>query len=204
VIGTRRGLIVSCLFVAVACTAHDANPTPSSSPSSPSGVASGTAKPDGRPVVDVAPYWCDLVPREALARMGGFRNGLAEFRTPTDTASQTVCGVKDAEQYGPLGVTWDLKHGRELIAASLRQVSADHPQRLPARLGSGFVSYSPRTSRLPHEAGSLFRCGSREPWIYLALRYVSPGRDATRDLIDLMRIAQKRFGEIYRCSPRPL
>jgi hypothetical protein len=187
------------LLVVTACTdGHGAKPLPTGSP----GGASG--KSDDRPVADLAPYWCDLVPKEALARIGGSRDGLAEFRAPTNTADRAVCGVKDDERYGPLGVTWDLEHGRELIAASLRQVAADHPQRLPAQFGTGYVSYSPGTSRLPYEAGSLFRCGSREPWIYLALRRVSPGRNATNDLTDLMRIAQRRFGKIHGCTPGPV
>jgi hypothetical protein len=189
-----RWLVV--LLVVTACTGHGTKPPPSTgSPGSAGG------KPDDRPVADLAPYWCDLVPKEALTRIGGFQDGLAEFRAPTNSADRAVCGVKDDERYGPLGVTWDLKHGRELIAASLKQVAADHPQRLPAQFGSGYVSYSPGASRLPYEAGSLFRCGSREPWIYLALRRVSPGRNATKDLTDLMRIAQKRFGELHRCTP---
>ncbi|WP_255529969.1 hypothetical protein [Planomonospora sp. ID67723] len=35
--------------------------------------------------------------------------------------------------------------------------------------------------------------------IYLA--QVAKGRDAIKDMIELMRIAQKRYGELYDCTP---
>ncbi|WP_345558814.1 hypothetical protein [Nonomuraea rosea] len=35
--------------------------------------------------------------------------------------------------------------------------------------------------------------------IYLA--QVAKGRDAIKDLIALMRIAQKRYGDLYDCTP---
>ncbi len=120
---------------------------------------------------------------------------------PTESKNLGLCGVKDTEKYGPLSLTWDLTTGRDLLVSGLKQVADDHPQRLPAALGSGFVVYSPSTSHLPYAAGSLFHCGSRDPWIYLALRSVTHGRDATKDLTALVRIAEKRFGEVHRCKP---
>jgi hypothetical protein len=184
---------VPCLFIAVtlACTPHRG---PQSRPS---------ASPvrDARPVIDTAPYWCDLVPKEALSIISGPSHDPAEFRAPTDTNGHSVCGVKDGTKYGPLGVTWDIEHGRELLAASRSQVAADRPRTLPVRLGAGFISYSPGRSGLPYEVAALFRCGSKEPWIYLALRQVSQGRDMTKDLVELMRVAQGRFGKLHRCSP---
>jgi hypothetical protein len=183
------------ITVALACTPHR------SAPSSPS--ASSPAR-DARPVVDRAPYWCDLVPREALSVVSGPSHDPTEFRAPTNSNKHSVCGVRDGARYGPLGVTWDVQHGRELLAASMAQVAADHPRTLPVQLGSGFLSYSPGGSGLPYEVAALFRCGSREPWIYLAVRQVSPGRDMTKDLTDLMRIAQGRFGRLHHCSPKAL
>lgn len=191
-------LALFCLLSA--CTNH----RPATSPRGPSETASGGGRADMRPVVDTAPYWCDLVPRESMARVSGPEHELVEVRSPENTAEQGICSVKDAGRYGPLGVLWDLKGGRASLASNLRQLAADRPRPLPVRLGSGFVAYSPRTSHLPYESGSLFRCGSHEPWIYIALRTVSAGRDATEDLTALMEVAQRRFGEVHRCVPRPL
>jgi hypothetical protein len=87
------------------------------------------------------------------------------------------------------------------MAAGRRQVADDHPQPLPTELGTGYSAYSPRTAKLPYAAEALFRCGAHEPWIFLALRSIAPGRNATEDLIGLMRIAERRFGVLHHCTP---
>jgi len=37
--------------------------------------------------------------------------------------------------------------------------------------------------------------------IDIYLSQISKGRDAIKDLINLMRIAQKRYGVLYNCTP---
>jgi hypothetical protein len=54
---------------------------------------------------------------------------------------------------------------------------------------------------LSYLTASAFQCGSGDAWVDIFLRSISPGRDMTRDLVDLMRIAQGRFGRLHRCSP---
>jgi hypothetical protein len=195
-----------CGSAVVACTSGGSEASPSGSVGmrTPKGGFTTTAKPDSRPVVESAPYWCDLIPKEALGRIMDIKGDLSEFRSSDNSIDRAVCGVKDEGKYGPLGVTWDLTDGRKLIASSLDQAASDHPQELPASLGSGFTVYSPATSRIPYEVAALFRCGSREPWIYIAVRSISQGRNATKDLTDLMRIAQRRFGQLHKCTPKPL
>lgn len=193
-------LALAALCLPLACTDGE----PGTKPRSPSASASTTGKPDLRSVTDIPPYWCDLISKESLTRVSGQEQGLREVRYPENTTERRVCGVKDAARYGPLGVAWDLRDGRASLAANLRQLAADRPRPLPAGLGTGFVAYSPGTSHLPYESGALFRCGADEPWIYIALRDVSPGRNAVKDLTDLMRIAERRFGRVHRCSPGAL
>jgi hypothetical protein len=194
-----------CIATSVACASrgNDASPGSSTATRTPGKSTAGARALDSRPVVDTSPYWCDVIPKEALRRIGGAKLDLTEFRSPDNDKSRAVCGVRDGGKYGLLGVTWDLTKGRELIASSMKRVAADNPERLPASLGSGFTAYSPTTSRVPYEAAALFRCGDRESWIYIAVRSVSEGRDATRDLTDLMRIAQQRFGKIHHCTLLP-
>ncbi|MDX6433994.1 MAG: hypothetical protein QOE54_6360, partial [Streptosporangiaceae bacterium] len=55
----------------------------------------------------------------------------------------------------------------------------------------------------PNHVIALFRCGTREPWLGIELRQVSHGRDAIKDLTQLMRIAEHRFGKLHHCTPMP-
>jgi hypothetical protein len=53
----------------------------------------------------------------------------------------------------------------------------------------------------PYRVSAKFRCGGRDRMIDIYLVQVAKGRDAIKDMIELMRIAQKRYGEIYDCIP---
>jgi hypothetical protein len=55
----------------------------------------------------------------------------------------------------------------------------------------------------PYRVSARFRCGIRERMVDIYLPQVAKGRDAIKDLIALMRIAQKRYGELYDCTPSP-
>jgi hypothetical protein len=164
-------------------------------------------RPTGSPVPGAvhgsAPYWCDLVSRQALTRMSGRSAHLSELRNSTASKDSTICGVRDKEKYGPLVVQWDITGGREEIAAWMKDVAADHPVALPARLGPGFIVYSRSASALPYFAASAFGCGRHDAWVELFVRGFSPGRDTTKDLTDLMRVAQRRLGVLHHCTPRP-
>jgi hypothetical protein len=148
-------------------------------------------------------YWCDLVSRRALTRMSGASAHLSEIRNAEATEDSTICGVRDKERYGPLGVQWDATGGRAEIAEWMKEAASDHPAALPAQLGTGFIVYSLSESRLPYFTASTFGCGARDPWIEIFVRGFSQGRDTTKDLTDLMRFAQRRFGALHHCTPRP-
>jgi hypothetical protein len=53
----------------------------------------------------------------------------------------------------------------------------------------------------PYRVSANFRCDSKERMLDIYLAQVAKGRDALKDLIDLMRIAQKRYGELHNCTP---
>ncbi|MEV1175043.1 hypothetical protein [Nonomuraea sp. NPDC049784] len=45
-----------------------------------------------------------------------------------------------------------------------------------------------------------FKCGGKERLVDIFLAQVAKGRDAMKDLIALMRIAQERYSEVYDCT----
>jgi hypothetical protein len=189
-------IFLTCLTVMNACASGGREKRPAHSPS-----AASPARGDAGPVTDSVPYWCDLVPRRALTRVTSVSSGLSEIRNAGASKDGSLCGVKDDERYGPLAVQWNVEGGRDEIAEWTKDIASDHPARLPAELGSGFTVYTLKETRLPYFTASTFDCGARDAWIEIFLRGVSPGRDATKDLTDLMRIAQRRFREIHRCAP---
>ncbi|RBQ21897.1 hypothetical protein DP939_04275 [Spongiactinospora rosea] len=80
------------------------------------------------------------------------------------------------------------------------------PVPLPADLGKGSVLLlddPPGSVTDPYDVVGVFRCGGVRPWINISLARVAEGRDAVRDLTELMRIAQRRYGELHGCVPRP-
>ncbi|WP_242903179.1 hypothetical protein [Actinomadura terrae] len=78
---------------------------------------------------------------------------------------------------------------------------ATHP--LPADLGSGLAVINPSLGSVPRPnyVISQFLCGKRRPWMSIDFALVARGRDAVRDMMDFMRIAEKRFREIHKCTP---
>jgi hypothetical protein len=76
---------------------------------------------------------------------------------------------------------------------------------LASELGLGFSAYAPgEDEAAPYAVAAVFQCGGQEFAIDIDLRRVSSGRNATKDLTDLMRIAQRRFGQLHKCTPKPL
>lgn len=74
---------------------------------------------------------------------------------------------------------------------------------LPPDLGDGLAVHltnSPLAGQ-PYRVSAKFRCGGRDRMIDIYLAQVAEGRDGINDLIELMRIAQKRYGQIYNCTP---
>jgi hypothetical protein len=155
------------------------------------------------------PYWCGLIPKEAFRRVTGVVGNFIESSS-SSTADDGTCILRDLEGHGELGVGWSLIVGKDVIAKRIERIRTDNvmrsnPKTLPSRLGSGFTAYaSSEDESAPYVVAAVFRCGRREPMINIDLHRVSQRRNATKDLTDLMRIAQNRFGEFHHCSPGPL
>jgi hypothetical protein len=117
--------------------------------------------------------------------------------------------MRDQEERGPLGVGWLTENAKEKVSGRMARIRADinnHDFKpLPSQLGLGFSAYAPAEDEAaPYAVAAVIRCGGQELAIDIDLRRVSPGRNATKDLTDLMRIAQRRFGQLHHCAPKPL
>ncbi|MFG1964539.1 hypothetical protein [Nonomuraea sp. NPDC049028] len=53
----------------------------------------------------------------------------------------------------------------------------------------------------PYRVSAKFRCSGIERMIDIFLPQIAKGRDAIKDLTELMRIAQTRYGHLYNCTP---
>jgi hypothetical protein len=167
------------------------------------GDVSPTRPIDVRPVVDRAPYWCELVPQEAFRRVTGLLEPLTDQKAD---AWQTngACTVKAADKSKPLSVSWSATGDSQRVLDGAHAAWDDsNPTAIPTDLGEGFAALpvnGPHSTQ-PYFVISSFDCGKTRPWLALEVRPIGQGRNAITDLIDLMRIAQTRYGRLFSCVP---
>ncbi|MFI0417518.1 hypothetical protein [Spongiactinospora sp. 9N601] len=155
--------------------------------------------------MDSAPYLCEVVPEKALRQVTGFTGPLKDY-TSGQWAMSGNCLMQDVTP-SPLSLGWGRKDGEKVLERLHGGVFAQYnPTPLPAEMGTGSVLIHPRPPSTidPNDVIAIFRCGDVRPWIHMSLPRVAPGRDPVKDLTDLMRIAQKRYGELHDCTPAPL
>lgn len=160
---------------------------------------------DLRPVADGAPYLCDLVPESSFRRVTGITARVAdEWAGPQTDNGLCLAGVAGDE--GSLGVNWSYNGGDKTVRFQQDTWSSQPAHPFPADLGKGLAVIKPTAGAIarPNYVIAVFSCGEERPWIRIDFAPVVKGRDAVRDMIDFMRIAQKRFGELHKCMPRPL
>jgi hypothetical protein len=191
------GALIICILL-IGCTSrHPNEPSPSTQPR--------IVSTDLRLVVDTPPYWCDFVPQEALDRVtGSNRSALKEQRSGWQSDHGT-CLVGSGKSTSELGLSWDTKNGAKTVARMEGIYKQQFgPVRLPVALGYGFtVKTAEANGERPYYVIATFRCGSIQPWLRIDLLNISSGRDPTKDLTDLMRIAEQRFGKLHHCTPTP-
>ncbi|MFC5829413.1 hypothetical protein [Nonomuraea insulae] len=191
---------IAALLVAIIATACAAGPAPVGPPPS-----SPAPAPDLRPVVDQAPYWCEYIPQEAFRRISGITQPLTEEKDgPWKDDGGCLLSGNGTE---PVGVWWsriDNSAARLKLVRENWQHTDQIP--LPSEIGDGFAAHADNDmlSGRPYYVISRFTCGKKKPWIRIDLETVVKGRDAIKDLTDLMRIAQKRYGHLHNCSPGPV
>lgn len=169
--------------------------------------SSPPAPPSRSPAVQIAdepPYLCDLVPERSFRRITGATFPVAP-RWSGVPSKHGGCLAFAAGRDAPLGIEWSFQEGAKILQRQ-QQAFPDRPRRtLPTELGKGFavVLARPHESRRPNYVIALFGCGKKQPWLRIDFAPVSIGRDALQDMADIMRIAQRRFGELHNCMPRP-
>jgi hypothetical protein len=92
----------------------------------------------------------------------------------------------------------------DFVLNDRRQVYSRHGGvKLPTDLGDGLAAYLPDApfADQPYRIVAKFRCDRREHLITIYLAQIVKGRDAIKDMTELMRIAQKRYGHLYNCTP---
>ncbi|MFI7613933.1 hypothetical protein ACIBP6_22150 [Nonomuraea terrae] len=166
-----------------------------------------TPAPAQEPITDSAPYVCGLIPEQAFRLVSGVTEPLTE---KTDGSRRDGdCWAPDTTPR-PLEVRW-MQEGEGMPREQLDFVLDDRRQvyrrhggvTLPADLGDGLAAYltsSPFADQ-PYRVVAKFQCDDKEQLITIYLARVAEGRDGIKDLVELMRVAQKRYGEVYRCAP---
>lgn len=76
---------------------------------------------------------------------------------------------------------------------------------LPADLGEGMAAYvaNAPVDEPPYQVSAKFRCGTMDRFLDILLPQIAKGRDAIKDLTELMRIAQKRYAQLHDCDLTP-
>ncbi|GAA3214265.1 hypothetical protein [Nonomuraea helvata] len=167
-----------------------------------------TPAPVPQPVVNSSPYVCKLIPEQAFRTISGITAPLVERINGTENNGD--CRAPDAST-PRLGVWWaregsgmPREHMDFLMHEDRRPLYSRYGGiSLPPDLGDGMAAYvrSAPFADQPYRVSALFRCGAKERMIDIYLPQVAKGRDAIKDMIELMRIAQKRYGELYNCTP---
>jgi hypothetical protein len=173
----------------------------------PENDAASEPAPSPQPVSDSAPYICKLVPEQAFRFVSGTTGSLVEKMSGNESSGD--CWAPDVVPR-PLEVGWlqvsertSQEHLDVLMNGRLNIYERHAGVDLPAELGDGMAAHvtnSPLDDQ-PYRVSAKFRCGGRDRMIDIYLAQVAEGRDGIKDLIELMRIAQKRYGQIYNCTP---
>lgn len=169
--------------------------------------AVSTPAPVLHPVVDSAPYICRLVPEQAFRLVSGAAGTLVEKMSGNEYSGD--CSAPNMTP-PPLEVGWLQVGGGtsqehlDLLIDGRRNIYTRHGGvTLPRDLGDGMAARltdSPLADQ-PYRVSAKFRCGGKDRLVDIYLAQAAKGRDAMKDLIELMRIAQKRYSEIYNCTP---
>lgn len=172
------------------CSKQNEHPTPP--------LATATADP--RPVSDSGPYWCDVIPQQAVRLISGLSIPLEENK---DGVPATHGGCLLRNEYTRFSLNWSIRGGDEALDLAHENFGRRRLADLPPDLGKGLVAYTegePRTG--PYVAFMLFRCGDKRPWMGIDFSEVAKDRNVVTDLIALLRIARDRYGEIHQCTPK--
>lgn len=185
----RHGvLLVLIMLITSACS-----DTPESVPNP---AASAT-------IVDAPPYICKFVPEQALRLVSGFTQPFSE--ASDGTADDGDCDAPNASP-ALLDVAWSREHGnwtdkdlQSLVDDRIETLERHEGVSIPDSMGRGMAAYMPDDDQ-SHQIIAKFSCGGSTRLLMMGFREFVKGRDAIKDMIDLMRIGQRRYAELYKCG----
>jgi hypothetical protein len=168
------------------------------------GAGSGfkaTSRPEADgPIADIAPYRCWYFPEQGIRRITGLMVPLQENREGA-WPSHGGCALRNG--YDRIGVDWQQFDGDRILRVAHENFDNTRLASLPADLGRGLIAYTGAPpARMPYYSILLFRCGVKMPWIKVELSQVAKGRNVVADITMLLRVAQRRYGELHKCAPR--
>ncbi|WP_043635473.1 hypothetical protein [Nonomuraea candida] len=152
-----------------------------------------------QPVTDSSPYWCDVIPQEAIRTISGLAIPLDENKDGVPT-THGACSLRN--EYNRFSLNWSIRDGEGALDRARANFGRKQLSELPADLGRGLIAYtgnSPRTK--PYVAFMLFRCDDNRPWMGMDVSQVAQGRDPVKDFTALLRIARERYGRLHDCVP---
>ncbi|NRQ38599.1 hypothetical protein HII36_43265 [Nonomuraea sp. NN258] len=156
---------------------------------------------DTRAIVDVGPYWCDVIPRQAVRIISGLSLPLTESTWGVPT---THGGCLLRNGYTRFSLYWSARGGDQALDLALENFGSRRLAGLPADLGEGLIAYTGESSGTnPYVVFMLFRCGDERPWMGIDFSEAAKGRNVVADSIALLRIARHRYGEIHECTDKP-
>ncbi|MEU6712457.1 hypothetical protein ABZ897_13335 [Nonomuraea sp. NPDC046802] len=163
-----------------------------------------TPAPVPQPILDSVPYVCKLIPEQAFRLVSGVSGSLVEKTNGNERNGD--CAVPETTPQS-LGVWW-MQEGSGMPQGHLdflmngrRNIYTRHGGvMLPADLGDGMAAHVTNNDQ-PYRVSAKFGCGGKDRLIDIYLAQVAKGRDAIKDMTELMRIAQKRYGKLYNCTP---
>lgn len=155
---------------------------------------------DTRVVTNVGPYWCDIIPQQAVRIVTGLTIPLSEDKWGVPT-THGQCLLRN--EYPRFSINWSVRGGTEALDLAQENFGRRRLASLPTDLGKGLIAHTegePRTG--PYVAFMLFRCGDKRPWMGIDFSEVAKNRNVVTDLIALLRVARDRYGEIHECTPK--
>ncbi|MED7928349.1 hypothetical protein SMD20_29110 [Nonomuraea sp. LP-02] len=149
-------------------------------------------------VADRAPYICYFIPQAAVADITGYTGPYDAGDDKRDPDGYS-CVVSNDEQ--SLFITrYDVSAPARVIENFLEFGKQSNLVTLPEELGKGGISDFDIRLYPYRRASVWFRCGSNNSLIAITVKR-NPARDQDHDLIQLTKIAQRRFAEMFKCQP---
>jgi len=170
--------------------------TPDGSAGTVAATPRATVSPEKHDIADQPPYLCNFIPQGAVSALTGYSGRYSADRA--ERSASHICGIRNDKQ-SIVSASYTRDAPRKQIDTWMRNGAEDGREKLPRELGVGALGDYEIREYAYRAAGAWFRCGEDNSLITLYIMK-NPARDQDHDLIQLMRIAQRRFSEMFDCE----